>query len=194
MRRKDHIDTIEQLWQRIEAAMRAHAPDALARLAPGADVQAIKQLENELEVILPQSFQDSCRVHEGGYTLELVSQMEVLSLEGIAAVWHVLEELLEDVEWASQQPYYFTEEVVRSGWETGPIKPVWWHRSWIPFGEDPTGNLCCLDMDPAPGGTVGQIIDWDHEAGPSRVLHRGFEQLLAAFAERLENGSGDTEE
>jgi cell wall assembly regulator SMI1 len=80
---------------------------------------------------------------------------------------------------------------VRSGWHTGPIRPVWWHRRWIPFGEDSAGNLCCLDLAPASGGTVGQIIDWDHECGPSRVLFPGFHQLLGALAGQVEGGTDE---
>src|SRR5262249_32779186 len=100
-----------------------------------------------------------------------------------------LEQLRHEEDWAGQSPYYFTERVVRSGWQTGPIQPVWWHRRWIPFACDAAGNLSCLDLAPAAGGTVGQIIDWDHEAGPWRVLFPSFEGLLAALAEQVEHYS-----
>jgi hypothetical protein len=42
-------------------------------------------------------------------------------------------------------------------------------------------------MAPAAGGVSGQIIDWDHECGPSRVLFQDFAHLLAAFADQLEH-------
>lgn len=185
------MDSIDLLWQRIEAAMRAHAPDALQRLAPGADDQAIKQLEAVIQLALPQEFRDSYRVHEGGYTVGLVTSMEAMPLAQCAAIWTMLADLLHDGEWATQSPYYFTEEVARAGWQAGPVKPAWWQRSWIPLATDAAGNLSCLDMDPAPGGTPGQIIDWDHECGPSRVLFTGFEQLLATFADQVEQGGAN---
>lgn len=181
-----HQDTIDQLWQRIEAGWRLQTPPAESDLALGASEQAIEEVERLLGTILPQDVRASYRRHDGGYSVELVSEMDVFPLEGIAGCWHIMEELRHDADWVSQPLYYFTEEIVRSGWHTGSIQPVWWHRRWIPFAIDITGNLSCLDLAPAVGGTMGQIIDWDHEAGPSRVLFPSFERLLAALAEQVE--------
>lgn len=181
-------DVIDQTWRRIETSLSVQTPTTLAQLAPGAAEQAIKELENIIGATLPQDFRVSYRRHDGGYTVNLVSPMEIMSLPGIADSWRMLEELLHDDQWARQEPYYFTGDSVKSGWQTGPIQPVWWNRRWIPFGSDSTGNLSCLDLDPAAGGTVGQIIDWDHECGPSRVLFPGFRELLEAFADQMESG------
>jgi hypothetical protein len=41
--------------------------------------------------------------------------MEILPLADIAETWQVLEDPLRDDEWARTPPYYFSEEVVRSG-------------------------------------------------------------------------------
>ena len=116
-----------------------------------------------------------------------VTSMDILPLAGIAEAWQILEELLRDEEWASTPPYYFSEEVMRSDWRAGPIQPVWWSRYWVPFAADHAGNHACLDLAPTAGGVRGQIIDWDHECGPSRVLFPHFAHLLAAFAEQLEH-------
>jgi cell wall assembly regulator SMI1 len=115
--------------------------------------------------------------------------MRALPVAEILDTWQMLRELLDDEEWAAQPPYYFTEEVLRLGEQPGPIQPVWWHPRWIPLAMDNAGNLTCLDMAPAPGGVVGQIIDWDHECGPSRVLFPNFHHLLRAFSEQLEGAS-----
>lgn len=185
-------EAIPQIWRQIEIAMRAHAPATLAQLAPGATEQAITELASLIGLRLPQDFRASYRLHDGGYVVDLTTSMEILPLGRIAKEWRLLEELLRDDEWARQEPYYFTEDVVRSGWQAGPIQPVWWNRRWIPFGSDRTGNLTCLDLDPAAGGTVGQIIDWDHECGPSRLLFSGFRQLLDTLAAQLER-SGENQ-
>ena len=86
------------------------------------------------------------------------------------------------------------EEVVRAGWRTGPVQPVWWHHDWIPVAADRAGNLACLDLAPALGGTEGQIIDWDHECGPSRVLYPSLERLLAGVADQMETSNGNRKE
>ncbi len=183
------MDAIDQVWQRIEAGLRLHASSTGPQLAPGASERAIEQLEGVLEVTLPEDFRASYRLHDGGFTMQLVTDMEILPLEDIAKTWRILEELPHDDEWARQPPHYFTEEVVRSGWKTGPIQPVWWHRRWVPFGSDSAGNLTCLDLAPALDGTMGQIIDWDHECGPSRMLFPDFGHFLAALADQVERGT-----
>ncbi|HEY7124008.1 MAG TPA: SMI1/KNR4 family protein [Ktedonobacterales bacterium] len=127
--------------------------------------------------------------HNGGYKFAPVVPMRALPVAEILDTWQMLRELLDDEEWAAQPPYYFTEEVLRLGEQPGPIQPVWWHPRWIPLAMDNAGNLTCLDMAPAPGGVVGQIIDWDHECGPSRVLFPNFHHLLRAFSEQLEGAS-----
>lgn len=182
----DATDQIDQLWQRIESYLSLQASSRALRLATGASDQALDRLEAELGMALPEEFCASYRRHDGGFTMHLVTSMEVLSLPGIAEAWQILKELLHDEEWAQQPPYYFSEDVVRSGWHTGPIQPVWWSRSWIPFAADRAGNHACLDLTPAGSGVSGQVIDWDHECGPSRVLFPEFAHLLAAFADQLE--------
>lgn len=182
--------TIEELWQRIEDWMHQYAPQRWHQLAPGASEEAIKRLESILNITLPQNVRASYLRHDGGYEVQLVSPMEILPVTSIAEQWQILKELPDDEEWAAHPPYYFTEEVLRSGWQPGPIQPVWWHPRWVPFAMDNAGNLSCLDMAPAPGGEVGQVIDRDHECGPSRVLFPSFHHLLSAFADHLE-GTAD---
>lgn len=185
------MDTIDRIWQRIEMSLRGRPPATRVPLSLGSSEQAIKQLQGMLGVTLPDTFRASWLRHDGGVALELVTPMTLLSLQGITDWWQILERLRQDPDWVGQPPYYFTEEVVGSGWQTGPVQPVWWHHDWIPVAADRAGNLACLDLAPAPGGTVGQIIDWDHECGPSRVLYPSFERLLAAVAEQVENNNGN---
>ena len=121
--------------------------------------------------------------------IDLGTEMNIFSLKDIVSEWQMFKELEEVETWSDAGiPYYFTEQIKRSGWQTGPIQPVWWHQHWIPFGRDLAGNHCCLDLIPAPGGTVGQVIDRDHEAGPARVLASSFLEVLSAFASDLESG------
>jgi len=180
------MDALEQLWECIEAAIQLQAPPHEPILTPGASEQAIADIERELGVMLPEDVRASYRRHDGGFSLEPVIYMDMSPLAEMAESWHILTDLLRDEEWANQPPYYFSEVVVRSGWQTGPIQPVWWNRRWIPFASELAGNLLCIDLAPAPGGTIGQIIDWDHECGPSRVLFPSFEHLLTSWSEQLE--------
>jgi cell wall assembly regulator SMI1 len=134
------VDTIQLLWRRIETSLQMVAPSAETHLAPGATEHEIKQLEEVLAVAVPEDFRASYRLRDGGFTMELVTSMEFLPVERIAETWKLLEELLHDEEWANQAPHYFSDEVVRAGWQTSPIQPVWWHRRWIPFASDSRGQ------------------------------------------------------
>jgi|SRR5579863_3120862 len=182
------MDTIQLLWQRIEAWMNAQAPRSRQKLLPGASEMEIQLAETTMGCIFPEDFKASYRLHNGGYTIDMVTEMDILSLKDIIAEWLMLKELAEIGTWSDRVPYYFTGKVVQSGWQTGPIQPFWWNLHWIPFGRDRAGNVCCLDLTPAIGGIIGQIIDWDHEVGPSRVLASSILELLSTFVNDLEAG------
>jgi cell wall assembly regulator SMI1 len=182
-------DTFQLLWQQIETWLSRYAPHAWKLLRPGASEMEIQQAEATMDLTLPEDFKASCRLHDGGYVIDLVTEMNILPLKDIVDEWQMFQELEEAGTWSNANvPYYFMEKIRQSGWQTGPIQPVWWHQCWIPIGRDRAGNDCCLDLVPAPGGSVGQVIDRDHETGPSRVLTSRFLDVLSAFAQDLEAG------
>lgn len=70
---------------------------------------------------------------------------------------------------------------------SGPIKgDEWWRLGWIPFCGDGGGDHLCVDLDPADGGTVGQVISMWHDM-PNRDLTgtslTDFIEIIAADAE-----------
>ena len=69
----------------------------------------------------------------------------------------------------------------------GPIQPHNWNLRWLPVTGG-SGNHYCVDLDPAPGGTIGQIIWFEHDAGPIRVVASGFTAWLEQYASDLEAG------
>ena len=183
-------ETVQALWRRIEGWLSQHAPRAWQMLRPGVPEGEIQQAEAAMDLTLPADFNASCRMHDGGYVIDLVTEMTMFSLEEIVTEWQMFQELEEEGTWIdATPPYSFTEPIVRAGWHTGPIRPTWWHQCWIPIGCDRAGNHCCLDVIPEPGGSVGQVIDRDHEAGPSRLLASSFLDVLSTFASDLEAGA-----
>jgi cell wall assembly regulator SMI1 len=91
--------------------------------------------------------------------------------------WRVWKELLDggDFDDSSSKP-------------DGPIQTDWWNPKWIPLSYNGSGDHHCLDLDPAPGGQVGQIItvwhDWEHR----EVIASNFQAWLEQFADDLESG------
>jgi hypothetical protein len=45
-----------------------------------------------------------------------------------------------------------------------------------------------IDLDPAAGGVVGQLLEFDHEVGPRCVLAPSFTAWLQRIATGLEEG------
>lgn len=76
----------------------------------------------------------------------------------------------------------------RSSKPIGPIRPDWWNERWIPIVANLSGDLVCVDMDPAPGGVEGQFIEWGHETGAYGVLAENFAEWLSGVVEDIEDG------
>ncbi|WP_156441033.1 SMI1/KNR4 family protein [Burkholderia sp. ABCPW 14] len=43
------------------------------------------------------------------------------------------------------------------------IKDDWYNLKWIPFTHDGSGIRLCLNLDPAEGGTLGQVVRIWHD-------------------------------
>lgn len=43
------------------------------------------------------------------------------------------------------------------------VRAKWFHDKWLPIADNGGGDLLCIDLDPAKGGTVGQIVEFRHE-------------------------------
>jgi cell wall assembly regulator SMI1 len=71
---------------------------------------------------------------------------------------------------------------------SGPVRPVWWSNLWIPITDNAFGDNYCVDLDPAPGGSVGQIISVWHDDSHRTVLAPSFRYWLDGFANGLESG------
>ena len=63
----------------------------------------------------------------------------------------------------------------------------WFNLKWIPFMSNGGGDSYCIDMDPAKGGKVGQIISMNHEHGRRELLAPSIKEFLGRLAHGLEN-------
>ena len=167
---------MEELWKRIEIWLRLQAPPLHAALAPGASPEALQRAEARLQVEFPEDVRASYAIHDGTGFGGLFP-FPLLSLQ------RVVQESNNWREWLHRGTFGDAESTPQ-----GPIKTDWWNVRWIPFTHDGGGNYQCLDLDPAPGGNVGQIINFDHEVGATEVLAPSFRAFLAAFADDLEAG------
>ena len=175
---------IEHAWQRIESWLRENDPDTLAALRPAATPAEIAATEAHLGVTLPDDLRASYLIHDGQQGLTdsmdlpgLIEGWELLSLAGVRDEWTIWKDLRDDgtFEGSASAP-------------VGPIRPEWWNARWIPLTRDGGGNSHCLDLDPAPGGGVGQIITMWHDDDTREIVAPSFGAWLTQFADELDAG------
>jgi cell wall assembly regulator SMI1 len=64
------------------------------------------------------------------------------------------------------------------------VRDDWWNPRWIPFTHDGGGNHLCLDLDPAEGGAVGQVISMWHDSGERAVQGHSFGEWFGRWLVR----------
>ncbi len=74
-----------------------------------------------------------------------------------------------------------------TGEVAGPIRRTFWNPRWVPLTCDWESHAVCIDLDPAPGGRVGQVIMRRREADVW-VLAPSWSEWLARYAADLEAG------
>lgn len=175
------MEPIASAWQCISAWYAANTPAGTLVLAPGATEDELAHFEGEIGFSLPQDLRASFALHNG--TLNegfLLHHGELLSLRQIL---HLREQYLQ---WQREENWGL-EPDYKAEYITGPIKSIWWNALRLPL-TDSSGDAATSDFDPPTGGQPGQIIEFDHEVGPRRVLASSFGQWLNGIAEGLENG------
>ncbi len=160
---------MKQQWERLEAWLKANNPALLADLNPPAIDAEIRELEQKLGVTLPADFVACLKVHNGqrGRAGSLFSKGRYLSVDQILSEWTVWRDLLEQGE--------FDE---RSSAPDRGVGEGWWRIGWIPFVSNGRGDHLCLDLDPALGGYVGQVIEVSHDFESRCVVSNGFSEWL----------------
>jgi len=108
---------MREVWSRIEAVLRATAPDRFAALADGATPEAIKAAETRLGVTLPPDVRESYAVHDGSGEIDIVPY-EIYGL--IAVPLHSLAEMVR--EWQMWQEWRRDGTYHRAASPDGPIK------------------------------------------------------------------------
>jgi ankyrin repeat protein/cell wall assembly regulator SMI1 len=182
------MPTIAESWKRIESWLREHNKSLKSSLQKGATAKQLTGLESKIGAKLPPDFKEAYVVHngqkEGGG--ELVSPLNegdagyfLITITGIVAEWNNWKRLVDIGEFKDQQ-----------GSPDKGIRDAWWHPGWVPFASNGGGDLLCIDLAPAKGGAVGQVITMNHESAERELLAPSFAHWLAELAENLEEEEG----
>lgn len=171
--------TVAEVFEELESWFAQHAPRAKEVLLPPASPADIAAYEKTVGVSLPGELQSLLELHDGQDPYAFVSTIDgcrLMSCAAAAKAWSTLGELLDAGDLA--QPAESKD---------GKVKPVWWNKRWLPFA-DAGGDMLCLDLDPAPGGTVGQVLRFYHDEGWRDPLAPSLEAFLTEYLGRLRQG------
>jgi cell wall assembly regulator SMI1 len=168
---------MKSAWSRIERWLTAHAPSILADMLPGASDTEIRAAQQQFGCTFPQEVREWFALHNGARSCCLLEYWDLYSLAEMVASWRSLKSIYDSG--------FFNEFHSEP---QGPIRTEWWHPAWIPLTGEPGGDHLCLDLAPAQGGCVGQIILWVHDDSLRQIVAPTFSAWFAQLADGLEAG------
>ena len=98
-----------------------------------------------------------------------------MPLAEVLGEWEMWKELVEDGEFEGETAV--PDEGVRADW---------WNVGWVPLAGNGAGDLLCIDLKPAKGGTRGQVIRMSHESGERYLLAGSLGEFLVQLCEHYE--------
>lgn len=174
---------VNTIWKKIESWLSHNAPPVLRSLRGGATEQEIASVEAAIGHTFPSDYRESLLIHEGqeldqfGCSPGFVYGLNLYPLSKVLFGRKMINDLL--------RTGLGHDLVIKTH---GAVRPVWLDRAWIPIADDGNNNHCCLDLNPAADGHVGQVIKVWNESHLRVVQSKSFHEWLAAFAELLEGG------
>ena len=172
---------MEEIWKRIEIWLETNAPRVLTDLYVGISTSEIESLEKVAGFELSDFLKESLSIHNGqDGRFRLVYPWEIFPIEAIE-----IEKNRMSSDFVDQLRSNNVE--LENGIDVyGPVKSTVWNDKWIPFSSDGSGNLLCIDNDPAEGGNLGQVILWASDPPYVEVIASNYRVWLEQFASDLE--------
>jgi cell wall assembly regulator SMI1 len=183
----DVSEDVRRAWARIEASLSHVLPASLRQLNPPADAGAIDAVQAALTVVLPEDFRASLAVHNG-----TSGQPSPVPLNGLYDTDRIV----------AMTRMWRDSYGLEPGWDepgvwahlaengmislNGPVRPIVGGPGAVVVGDMNADVWWFLDLDPAPGGTPGQVVRVDVECAQWDVLAPSWTQLLLRYAGDLE--------
>lgn len=169
---------VTERWKTIAAWLEREHPHVLAQWNPPASEEAIAAAEKQLGVTFPPDYRTFLALHNGqDHYAAMVGLGPLLKVEAIAETrGNIFGDETE-----------IDAELVGEG-----VRAIEYSRRWIPITLSARGrdNLC-LDLDPAPGGSSGQIIEYIADANERPLIAKSFADLLSKYFEQAQTGEID---
>jgi len=182
------MTTAAEIWSRIEGWLQSHDTNALASLNEPASSDLISQLAAIVDIELPNELIAVYSVHNGQDEKRYASGLfpngnaygdmahTFADIETVVADHQMMTELLEIGQFAD------IEKVPSSA-----IKTAAWNKRWLPVANDGGGDYHCIDLDPGPEGTFGQVITVG-ESDIQTVVASSLTDWLRRVADEMDAG------
>jgi len=182
---------IRQTWKRIEAWLSRKHPSGSDLLAPGATPQQVEKLATDFGGTLPEGLCAMLRIHNGNDPAFEFARIvhsgpydcgggtfKLLSIKEMIDKWRVLNEAID----------LSSDENALEAPPVG-VKALYWQPTgWLPIALGDDTDCFVVDLDPAEGGTVGQVFAWYPAEGPGCVVAASVEAWLGRLADCMESG------
>ena len=178
------VGTLAERWKTIDAWLEREHPARRAEFLPGASAASIAEAEAVLGLTLPAEYKEFLALHDGQEPgSPMVESASLMPLEEVVRRHAILAELF------PQRAAIDPAEV------DAEVRAVELSASWIPIGVSARGrDVLCLDLDPAEGGTAGQVILVVLDDDVRALVAPGFGDLLSRYFEEAQIGEIDLDD
>jgi cell wall assembly regulator SMI1 len=167
-------------WRIIEGVLWENAHSVYRALRKPATDANIARLADRVSVRLPRDFVQSLKTHDG-LRDSYLGQNRLFDYYALMPVSAIIAEYKGICELEALDPIGGSQ----AGADAGVRNDLRFRPGWVPF-MDADGDKLVLDLDPAPGGTYGQVFEWSSTGSTfNRVLASSFGEWLAGLAEAL---------
>lgn len=189
---------LSKTWSRIQNWLSKEYPELGDTLNYGILPQDLAQVEMQLGFVLPAVVRESYLCVDGqeaesaaGCAEGLFFGLKLLPMETVLEEWRFWREVDHDPLTGANLTLLESMQSIPPNW----VRKLYSQRGWIPLIADHVGNYIGVDVNPAEGGQVGQVIVFGRDFDTKVVLWKGdgmtgWAKWLANFAEVLENGEG----
>jgi cell wall assembly regulator SMI1 len=188
-KRSENPTPVADSWKRIAKWLKDNA-SGFKPLKKGVAAGEFAAAEKELGFKLPAELRESYRAYSGDDSRQIFPCSDGISFylmpfETVVREWKMMKEL------ADLGEFNDIDGRVKNDKE---IRRTWWNANWIPFAGNGGGDYFCVDLDPAEGGTKGQVIHFRHDAEDRTLLSRSLRGFLYELANGLDDGKYRYEE
>ncbi len=172
---------VESSWKRIERWLEAGAPEAASELLPPTTLAAIAKAEATLGMTLPDDYRASLLCHAGE------------EQDSYGVMGHMLWPLTKVISTRAMMLKFKADGVwppeIDGNARPGPgVRKSWFHEAWLPIAANGSRDMVCLDLAPAEGGTVGQLIQYFGDMKDRNVIAPSVGDWLAQRADDMASG------